>query len=202
MTTFEKIRLSHAALTVGCILAYLTGEAGIVHAWIGYGVAALIALRLVWGLFGPRQVGIARLVPTLEQVSTIRWLDHPAVSKILLSAIIVCLLVVSGTGIALGPGGGEEGREHAAALSKPVSQQTAQEAGTLSQVAFVDPARADTDEADEETEGGEWIEEVHEASANLLFLFVGLHVGYVLLFKRKLAFYMLFTETPPARSGG
>ncbi len=63
------------------------------------------------------------------------------------------------------------------------------------------PAHADDDEEGEENEGGEWIEEIHEASANLLFLFVGLHVGYVLLFKRKLAFYMLFTETPPARSG-
>ena len=200
MTTFEKIRLSHAALAVGCILAYFTGEAGIVHAWIGYSVAAIIALRLVWGLFGPRQVGIARLVPTLEQVSAIRWLDHPAVSKILLSSIVVSLLVVTGTGIALGPGEGEGGREHAA-LSTPVSQPAAQEAGRLSQVAFVSPAHADDDEEGEENEGGEWIEEIHEASANLLFLFVGLHVGYVLLFKRKLAFYMLFTETPPARSG-
>ncbi len=134
MTTFEKIRLSHAALAVGCILAYFTGEAGIVHAWIGYSVAAIIALRLVWGLFGPRQVGIARLVPTLEQVSAIRWLDHPAVSKILLSSIVVSLLVVTGTGIALGPGEGEGGREHAA-LSTPVSQPAAQEAGRLSQVA-------------------------------------------------------------------
>ncbi|MFA5952641.1 MAG: cytochrome b/b6 domain-containing protein [Hyphomicrobium sp.] len=197
MTTFEKIRLSHAALAVGCVLAYFTGEAGIVHAWIGYGVAAIIALRLVWGLFGPRQVGISRLVPTLEQVSAIRWLDHPAVSKILLSSIIVSLLVVSGTGIALGPGEGEGGREHAA-LSKPVSQPAVQDAGGLSQV-FIGPARADDDEEGEEDESGEWIEEIHEVSANLLFLFVGLHVGYVLLFKRKLAFYMLFTETPPAR---
>lgn len=197
MTTFEKIRLSHAALAVGCVLAYFTGEAGIVHAWIGYGVAAIIALRLVWSLFGPRQVGISRLVPTLEQVSAIRWLDHPAVSKILLSSIIVSLLVVSGTGIALGPGEGEGGREHAA-LSKSVSQPAAQEAGGLLPVAFVS---ADDDEEGEDNESGEWIEEVHEASANLLFLFVGLHVGYVLLFKRKLAFYMLFAETPPARGG-
>lgn len=197
MTTFEKLRLSHAALAVGCILAYFTGDAGIVHAWIGYTVAAIIALRLVWGLFGPRQVGIARLVPTLEQVSAIRWLDHPAVSKILLSSIVVSLLVVTGTGIALGPGVGEGDREHATA-STPASQPAAQDAGRLSHVAFVSPARADEGE---ENEGGEWIEEIHEASANLLFLFVGLHVGYVLLFKRKLAFYMLFTETPPARSG-
>lgn len=200
MTTFEKIRLSHAALAVGCILAYFTGEAGIVHAWIGYSVAAIIALRLVWGLFGPRQVGIARLVPTLEQVSAIRWLDHPAVSKILLSSIVVSLLVVTGTGIALGPGGGERGRRHAA-LSTTVSQPAAQEPRELLPLAFVSPARADDDEEGEANESGEWIEEIHEASANLLFLFVGLHVGYVLLFKRKLAFYMLFTETPPARSG-
>lgn len=201
MTTFKKVRLSHAALAIGCVLAYFTGEEGLIHAWIGYGVAAIIALRLIWGLFGPRQVGISRLVPTFDQVSAIRWLDHPAVSKILLSAIIISLLVVSGTGIALGPGEDEGGREHAA-LSTSVAEPAAHAASVSSQLAFVSPARADDHEAaGEGHENGEWIEEVHEAAANLLFLFVGLHVGYVLLFKRKLAFYMLFIETPPARSG-
>ena len=47
-----------------------------------------------------------------------------------------------------------------------------------------------------------WLGELHEATANLLFLFVGLPVSYVILFKRKLTFNM-FKDTPPRqRIGG
>ena len=47
-----------------------------------------------------------------------------------------------------------------------------------------------------------WLGELHEATANLLFLFVGLHVSYVILFKRKFTFNM-FRDTPPRqRIGG
>jgi 3-ketosteroid 9alpha-monooxygenase subunit B len=39
---------------------------------------------------------------------------------------------------------------------------------------------------------GEALEETHEFFANLLLLFVGLHVGYLFLFKRPLAKFMIF----------
>lgn len=38
----------------------------------------------------------------------------------------------------------------------------------------------------------EAVEEVHEFFGNLLLVFVGLHVSYLLLFKRPLAKFMLF----------
>ena len=62
MTILEKTRGLHAVLAVTALAAYATGELGLIHAWIGYAVAAVIALRLVWGLLGPKQVGISRFI--------------------------------------------------------------------------------------------------------------------------------------------
>jgi cytochrome b len=68
-------------------------------------------------------------------------------------------------------------------------------------------AGGDEDEENEEEEDGEDgpLSEVHELAGNLLLLFVGLHVSYLLLFKRPLAKFMLFLprgakKKPPATS--
>ncbi len=55
-------------------------------------------------------------------------------------------------------------------------------------------ASARASEDNDENEG--WLVELHEFSANLMLLFVGLHVPYMVLFRRPLAGYMLFR---PAR---
>jgi hypothetical protein len=45
-------------------------------------------------------------------------------------------------------------------------------------------------EEDDENEG--WLQEFHEFSANLMLLFVGIHVSYMILLRRPLARFMLF----------
>lgn len=47
----NRIRIYHATLATLAVLAYLTGELGIIHAWLGYGVAVVIAFRLLWADF-------------------------------------------------------------------------------------------------------------------------------------------------------
>jgi cytochrome b len=47
---------------------------------------------------------------------------------------------------------------------------------------------------DDKREG--WLGELHEATANLLLVFVATHVIYLLLFKRQLALFMLFRPSP------
>ncbi|AGK56908.1 cytochrome B561 [Hyphomicrobium denitrificans 1NES1] len=37
---------------------------GLIHAWLGYGVAAVIVLQLLWALSGERQVGLMRFYPS------------------------------------------------------------------------------------------------------------------------------------------
>jgi cytochrome b len=66
MSAIHRIRLYHATLAILSILAYLTGDLGIVHAWLGYGVAAIIAFRLLWALSGNPHVGLMRFYPSFD----------------------------------------------------------------------------------------------------------------------------------------
>jgi cytochrome b len=171
MNIMQRIRIYHATLAVLAILAYLTGELGIVHAWLGYGVAIVIALRLLWALSGERQVGLMRFYPSFEGLQTNNLFTHPAISKTLMLGIALSLLAVTGTGIAIDKG-------------KYIGLANAQ---------IVSVAYADDDEREgggEKEEG--FLGESHELFANLLLLFVGMHVTYIVLFKFPLAKFMLF----------
>lgn len=171
MNIMNRIRIYHATLATLAILSYLTGEVGIVHSWLGYGVAIVIVLRLVWAMSGERQVGLMRFYPSFEGVQANNIFIHPAISKILMLGIAVSLLAVTGTGIAIDKG-------------KSIGIAKAQ---------MVSAAYADDDNQDYVSEKEEGLlTESHELFANLLLLFVGLHVTYLLLFKLPLAKFMLF----------
>lgn len=202
MTTLQRLRLYHAVLATCAVAAYSTGELGVVHAWLGYAVAIILILRVAWGLFGPRQIGISRLMPTLAEISTIRWFNHPAISKILLSGIIINLLLVTATGIAIDRFSslGSPPRIEASAVIPPgvaehdppgVRRQEPTRATTI---------RAKTEREDEDDESEGWLGEFHEATANLLLAFVAMHVAYLLLFKRQLALFMLFRPISSPRN--
>jgi hypothetical protein len=100
--------------------------------------------------------------------------------------IALSLLTVTGTGIAM-----DQGR--AIGLS-PARVELAADAGPQSAAPRA-VYRGEDDEGEEEDEeegeGGP-LGEIHELAANLLLLFVGMHVAYLLLFKRPLAKFMLF----------
>jgi len=186
MNIYRKLRLYHAMLASSALAAYATGEAGIVHAWIGYALAGIILFRLAWGMFGPSQFRIGRFLPDVASLFRIRTANDPAIARVLLGGVIVSLLLVVGTGIA---------------LDRTKSINLVAEAGTVpvQRVDFrshrVSAAHGATThnagrDDDDEKEG--WLEELHEFSANMMLLLVGLHVSYMILFRRPLAMFMLF----------
>ena len=63
MNVMYRMRLYHALLAVLAVAAYLTGEIRPYHAWLGYGVACVIVLRLLWASGGERQAGLMRFYP-------------------------------------------------------------------------------------------------------------------------------------------
>ncbi|WP_353255476.1 cytochrome b/b6 domain-containing protein [Hyphomonas sp.] len=180
----NRVRLYHAFLATLAIAAYLSGEMDPVHAWLGYGVAAVIVLRLLWALGGARQVGLMRFYPNFEGLKLKGALTHPAISRVLMLGIALSLLTVTGTGIVM-----DQGRS--IGLS-PARAELAADAGPQS-AAPRGSYRGEEDEGEdgEEGEGGP-LGEIHELAANLLLLFVGMHVAYLLVFKRPLAKFMLF----------
>jgi cytochrome b len=188
MTLLERLRIYHATLATLALAAYMTGELGLIHTWLGYTIAAVIVLRIVWGSFGPRQVGISRLMPRLSEIPQIRWFNHPEVSKILLSGIIINLLLTTATGIAID--------QFSSFIRAPRIEVSASDASTAWRHATAAPVITEASIAKHDDERESWLGELHEATANLLLVFVVMHVGYLLLFKRKLALFMLFRTSP------
>jgi len=172
MNLIKKIRLYHAVLAVLTALAYLSGEWGFIHLYLGYGVAAVILFRLLWALSGHRQLGLMKFYPDFEGLNLSNAFTHPAISRTFLFGIAVSVIFTTLIGIAMDGG----------------------EALGLAGMDPVTPAYAD-DHGSEDHEN-EFLEEIHEFFANLALIFVMFHVGYLLLFKTPLARFMLFLDTP------
>jgi cytochrome b len=186
MNLYRKLRLYHAMLASSALAAYATGEAGIVHGWIGYALVGIILFRLAWGMFGPSQFRIGRFLPDLASLFRIRAANDPAIARVLLGGVVASLLLVAGTGIALDQT--KSLNLVAEARTVPVPRFDFRAEGASMTHGTRTPNAGKDD--DDEKEG--WLQELHEFSANLMFLLVGIHVSYMILFRRPLAMFMLF----------
>lgn len=191
MSVMNRVRLYHATLAILALLAYLTGEIDPIHAWLGYSVAAIIVLRLLWAVAGERQAGLMRFYPKFDGLKLKTAATHPAISRVLMLGIALSLLTIVGTGIAM-----DQGR----ALGLNVSG--AERAGISAERSERHGDRHEGDrEHGEEHEDGP-LSEVHETAVNILLLFVLLHVTYLLTFKRPLAKFMLFLPVAGKKKPG
>jgi cytochrome b len=174
----QKIRAYHATLAILSALSYVTGELGIIHSWLGYGVAVVICFRLLWALSGNPHVGLMRFYPSFGGLNLTNVFSHPSITKVLMLGIALCLLGVIATGISL-----EKGNDIG-----------------LSGAQLIAPAHADGDDSRHDKIGSRFyddvVEEWHELFANLLIFVVGMHASYLLLLKRPLAKFMLFLNNP------
>ncbi|WP_170113062.1 cytochrome b/b6 domain-containing protein [Ahniella affigens] len=70
---FDRIvRSTHWLIAVGIVATWFTRHArGAWHEWLGYGVAAVLLLRLLWGLIGSRHARFADFMQS--PLATIRY---------------------------------------------------------------------------------------------------------------------------------
>ncbi len=102
----HKIRWYHAVLAVITLLAYFTGDFGFIHDWLGYAVGVIIIARLGWAVFNPRQLGLNKFYPVFDGIEWTNAITHPAISKSLILAIAVSVILATVTGLmTLGDGG-------------------------------------------------------------------------------------------------
>jgi cytochrome b len=181
----HRLRLYHAALAVIVIFAFFSPEWGRLHLWLGYGVGAMILVRLLLALTGARQLGLSRFYPEFHGLKLDNLFAHPVISRILLMSIAIALIGVTGTGIAM-DGGRLFGLSPSPGLAPASATQGVEEG----------------DEGGDEGEGEEEgpLGEAHELLGNLLMGLVGAHVAYLIAFKRPVARFMLFipSRRPPA----
>jgi cytochrome b len=192
-------RLFHLGFALLAIAAYLSAEElGLIHAWLGYAIAAALGLRLILGLLRQRGFELKRLIPRFSQAPVNQsGMRHPAISRLLVASILACMLGAAGTGIAMDQGGtlvgksirssdeeGGEGRRESR-----IEREEAQRPLP----ALIGTARAEDEQADEEDEEG-WLGELHEFFGNLLLPLVAVHILYLLAFRFDLARFMLFLE--------
>lgn len=175
MAVMHRIRIFHAFLAITVLAAYFSAETGLIHAWLGYGVAALIAFRLIWALSGAPQLGLERFYPSFKDLHLKGIATHPAISRLLLACIALSVIGATGTGIMM-----DNGRSLKSA--------------SLSSLSFSAESEESEGNEESEDESGEAYEEAHELLANLAMAFVVMHVLYLLAFKRPLARFMLFAN--------
>lgn len=180
MATMHRIRAYHAVLVVLAVAAYTTGEMGFFHAWLGYAVSVVLIGRVLWAVTGVPQLGLMRFYPHFAGLKLGNAMTHPALSRTLLLGIAICLIGVSGTGIAM-----DRGRAvGVAAVAVALAKDSADKRGGSAQA-----------KGHSERDAGEGpLSEIHELLANLLVGLVVLHVVYLLLFKWPLARFMLFVD--------
>lgn len=153
MAPFNRFRLFHWLLACFFVAVYLSGDdAERLHIWLGYGLVALLVLRL---LIAPLRLrGFPRLLPTKAGRHTAlgTWLTFGTLVSAALASLIGLGMVDNGEVLAALPG---------------VQPGLFGLASDLDFVGWLGDA-----------------EELHEFFANLALWLIGLHIAYVLLYRR------------------
>jgi cytochrome b len=193
------VKLTHWSIVAAVLAnAVVTEEGSNAHIWVGYALAAILGLRLLWGLIGPAEARFSAFLPSpanaLAHIRDIRegrkseHRSHNPLGALMVYAIWSCLLIIIATGVAMAgvPGNGEADHEPptiAAARQLPSADRD-------------DATRIDDDEREDAATSGRAGEEredreegplveIHETAANLLYLLILLHIAGVIFETRR-----------------
>lgn len=147
------VRLTHWGIVLAVLLnALVTEEGDVWHVWVGTAMAALLVLRLIWGLVGPAEARFSAFPPSparaIAHVRDIlagrhaRHASHNGLGALMAYAIWATLAVIAASGLAM------SGFPPAAKAEREAVQATAF-------LALEAPARASAGEAHEEDEAHE-----------------------------------------------
>lgn len=156
--------------------ALVVGEGSIAHIYAGYTLAALLALRLLWGVIGTKPARFASFPPSparaLAHIRAIRagehekHTSHNPLGALMAYALWGVLGVIIASGIAM-------------AGAPPVITSTITANEIVSGEGYEEESGAYGEEGEEEGEADEVFEEVHEIAVNLLYALIVLHIGGV-----------------------
>lgn len=188
------VKLTHWTI-VGAVLAngLITEEGSNPHIWVGYALAATLALRLIWGVIGPAEARFAAFPPSpagalahIREIARGRrteYASHNPLGALMVYAIWSTLAVIIVTGVLMANAPAEA---KVPTVAPPVAEaRAAHSEARLSE---------EIGEEAEEHEGGEGAEghgeegplaEVHETAVNLLYVLIVLHIAGVVFETRR-----------------
>lgn len=167
------IKITHWGIAAVVVSnALIVGEGSIAHIYAGYTLAALLGLRMLWGVIGPYSARFSSFKPSpagaIVHIRDIRagkhevHKSHNPLGALMAYALWACLAVIIASGIGM-------------AGAPPAID------ATISQSEFVSGEyREDAYGGEgEESAAGELFEEVHEIAVNLLYVLIALHIAGV-----------------------
>lgn len=167
MNPIYRLRLFHGLFVVVFLVAYFTGdESDLLHVWLGYGLLAFLAVRLIMAL--ARVKGFPALWPTFRPGMAVATASR---------ALVVALLLSVGVTLATGLMMVDNARVLGIATASGVAP------------AYTDDELKEFDRA--AYEFAENVEDVHEIAANITLGLAGLHVAFLLAFRRRFALNMI-----------
>lgn len=192
------IRITHWSIAIAVLAnAVFTEEGSGPHIWVGYGLAAILGLRLLWGLVGPAEARFTAFWPSPRKaIAHIREIregkvtqhrSHNPLGALMVFAIWGCLLTIIATGIAMAGPPPWDGREQDSEHRSPAVTAQSHE----------DDEGEEGEEGEEREEGP--LGEVHETAANLLYLLILLHLAGVIFETRRAGRQVLVAMAPLGR---
>ncbi len=106
------IRFFHITIALGFFAnATFFSESGFLHNWIGYALAGLVVMRVVWGLIGPKHSRFSQFVKgrpaVLAQINDIArharrtHLGHSPLGGLMILNLLGTILAICATGVLL-----------------------------------------------------------------------------------------------------
>lgn len=169
------VRFFHWSLLVAFVVAYVSEDDWEnVHVYAGYTVLGLIIFRVFWGFVGSKYARFSEFVyPSKVVVQSLnemveehpkRYLGHNPAGGWMIMALLLSLFVVTLSGLKL----------------YAVEEGLGPLAGVTTEVSIISNAYADSDD-DDEHEGDDFWEDIHEASTDFTLFLIVLHIAGVAL---------------------
>ena len=178
------VRIGHWILVLAFFTAYFTEDDFLtLHVWAGYGVGAVVCIRLLWGFVGTKHARFTDFVrspaTTLQNLGEIvanrarRYIGHNPAGGVMVLALLLGTAATVYSGLVL-----YAIEENAGPLAGVVTL-----ADASSEVpSLITPVLADEDEEEDEHEAQEeYWEELHEFFTNFTLFLVAFHIAGVLL---------------------
>ena len=167
MNPIYRLRVFHLLFVLVFLIAYFTGdESDLLHVWLGYGLLAFLAVRLIMAL--ARIKGFPALWPTFRPGMAVA-----TASRALVVALLLSVGVTLATGLMMVDNARVLGITTASAIAPADANDESKE-----------PDRAAYEFAED-------VEDVHEIAANTTLGLAGLHVAFLLAFRRRFALSMI-----------